>query len=778
MAKSPLSKGSKQAKNIRNSSNVVPLKLTIPYKSHSDRRAREFDISHLLHHGLNKDNQKIGSRLTYLRSFCKKAHEYVDKGKSVSSITRSYEVLNGYISFCDVIGVVPFTEEGYLKFAGNDGELRHRIKVYNPSKRLWERQHRDELGIKESSACNIVSLLTTVFSWCGLPVKTWKTQHRTFHHLSTPIKGYSDKEEELIITRLSDLFFTLAPQLIAAKQDNLALPYKLPMTIGVGEHKEMLTIPTSLNSKKGKVNHASAFNLTMGAAYHLLCYFTSLNDSVVRDIAHPITIHTHECDKSLRTVKVSGFKARANKEVDAVLTNEIDESKFSFDVEKKDGVLFVQTLDELSRLYGNGEELLFLLDKNKSEHDKFRITELNKHLTSILNLVTPSRASNLPWFKELFYAYRNGQVIELKKTTNELGRIVASKIITPITSKTKMVQGMFNAGYCILSCYTDNSLKGILLPLHYSDKDANGNVIVSYYYQNGDEGSFIIPAADKGLIQDIEQSAIERADKQEAKKDIRLLLRQGNAKEAPKNWEGISPITSNLMTQWSIGINEYFIQLSSSRFRETTSSQEYGDDRLSHIVNLLQNSLETLSKHYINGDPKLNKTIISQGIQVLEKMAQGHSLEEAKEHVKAQHAIPMLSYDEYLKKKQATNPNGLICNGQQQVVNSKNTQRKTNKAIGAVLPCVDYDMCHKCKSAKAVDEPQAIYKLISFIDVLKEALDLYPNAKREVIEKIEAFEYTLDGVTPEVYEEALVLFENNGRHPRISTDHAILSVYR
>lgn len=157
-------------------------------------------------------------------------------------------------------------------------------------------------------------------------------------------------------------------------------------------------------------------------------------------------------------------------------------------------------------------------------------------------------------------------------------------------------------------------------------------------------------------------------------------------------------------------------------------------------------------------------------------MAQGLSLESAKDHIKATYSISMLAYDEYLKRKHPTNPNGIACNGRQQVLDGKNSQRETNKIMGVALPCSEYDMCYKCKSAKAVDELQAIYKLISFIDVLKEAHNCLPNAKYEVIDKIEAFECTLDGASPKVYQEAMTLFERNGRHPRISMDHAILSI--
>ncbi|WP_198589501.1 hypothetical protein [Shewanella sp. 10N.286.51.B7] len=646
-------------------------------------------------------------------------------------------------------------------------------------------RHGDELGIQESTATQITSALRTALSWCGLPADTWATHHRGFNGEKTPNKGYSDAEEEMLVARLSELFFTLAPLLIAAKKENLALPDELPVVIDLGGHQEIISIKTSLKaqnlgkSKTGSsVKSAAAFSMAMGAAYHLMCFFTSLNDGDVQSIAHPVTIHTDERDKSLQVVKVSSFKARANKEVDAVLTNQ------SFDIDKRDGVKFIKTLETLSALYGGGEEgseLLFTLNNEGEKNSSFDLQPINKHLMVELNLISPTRAFCLPWFKELFHSYRNQHVIELKKETNTLGRIVVSKVTRPC-SKAKASQGAVNSAYCILSCYTDFPFKGILLPLTYSDKDANGNISVSFKYRNGESHHFSVPAADKALIEDIEQFAAELADKQRSKNYERLLLKRGKAKAPPKDWDGISPISSNLMKTWSIAPNEYFISLQSSRWREMTSNQVYCVSGAGGVQSLLQNLLQTIDKHYANGDLRLNKIIISQALQVMELLDEDTGLEQAKEIVAAKIGITMLTLDEWKKKQEEerakTNPNGIHCNGQQSIAGGKNTQRETNNAMKLQLPCAEYDMCHKCQSAKAVDETQHIYKLISFIDVLKEAANLYPNAQEEVHERIAAFELTLDGASKDVYDNAMALFNQNGRHPRVSMDHAILALHR
>ena len=96
------------------------------------------------------------------------------------------------------------------------------------------------------------------------------------------------------MTRLEALFFTLAPGLLLPK-NNIPLPETLPLFLPLVEHEEVDSNSTSLDSKGGvskggtSVNVGAAFNLTMGAAYHLLvAFFNFTNDSNIRDIAHPI----------------------------------------------------------------------------------------------------------------------------------------------------------------------------------------------------------------------------------------------------------------------------------------------------------------------------------------------------------------------------------------------------------------------------------------------------------------------------------------------------------
>ncbi|MFA0052685.1 hypothetical protein AB4403_16790 [Vibrio breoganii] len=777
MAKSPFAKRAKGIRASRHHSNVVSLELTIPVKYTNKSSFHELDITHLAHHCCDRNNEQISTRIPYIRQFVKKTREYVDNGKSAKSVEMYYSNFQSYIRFCDYNRVDPFSVQGYLNYFSNDGELRHRIKVYNSSLRLWQRSHGDEIGIKEATATGYLSSIVKTLTWCGLDAQSWKHLHRPFNSRNEPYKAYSESEEKIIVSRLSDLFFGLASQLIAIKNYNTPKPDELPISIDFGGWEEKLFFSTSLNTQSGKtlVNASSAFNIAMGAAYHLFCYFTSLNDGQVRSVCHPLTIETDARDRSLKMIKIKGFKARANHEVSALVTNEVNNNDIVFEVEKKSGVAFIEVLSELSTLYGSNQELLYTLDNNEQISSQFNLSAINLHLTKELNLLSSHRALNLPWFRELFYTFNQGNTIKLKLEKNEMDRFVVSKAILP-RRKPRVVRNILNISYCILTCFTEKPLKGILLPLSYSKKDINGNIRVSFNYQNGEQGYFDVPASDLSLVQDIEKWAIVRANNQR-KTQARYLFKIGNS-DYSRQWQGVSPISSQFTTNMSIEPNDYFLTLQSSRFRETTSTQEYRAGHFSHLKHLLQNTLATLDKHYSNGHPETNKQVLAQAVQVLERIATGNSIEEAKEQTMQSLRIEILAYDKSLKDQVKTNPNGIACNGKQVLKSGKNTQRATNKTMQQDLPCSEFDMCHKCTSAKAVDEPNAIYKLMSFIDVLREAQDRHPDAKQEVQDKIDAFEYTLESASPDVLEEAMALFNKNGRHPRITMSHALLAIGR
>ncbi|MEF1291998.1 hypothetical protein QTO00_19640, partial [Vibrio sp. M260118] len=440
-----------------------------------------------------------------------------------------------------------------------------------------QRNDGDEIGIKESTAVGLVSYVIQALVWCGVDAESWRYSHRPFNRSMTPFKAYSKLDEKVIVTRLSDLFFGISTQLIAHKTGDLPLPEKLTVSIDINDQLEVLLFPTSLKPhNKGKVSASSAFNLAMGAAYHLLCYFTSLNHSVVRSICHPIEIETDNGERGLKTIKISGFKARANLSVTALVSNETDEH-IVFDVEKKTGVAFIETLVKLSTCFASSKRLLYTLQFDGQVSNSFYLPEINRQLTKQLNLVTSYRLINLPWFSELFYSYQQNKAIELKTIRTDSERTIVRKHSYPIR-KERATRMTLYISYCILSCFTDKPLKGVLLPLSYTEKDSNGNIQVSFFYHSGKQGHLEIPASCLPLIKDIEAWATARADRQ-PKSQPRFLLRAGSLSRPAKQWEGFSPLPADFMKRIRVKPNDYFLTLQSSRFRETKKwSPIFGHD--------------------------------------------------------------------------------------------------------------------------------------------------------------------------------------------------------
>ncbi len=785
MAKSYITSGIVKRNNSK--SNIVIITLTIPIQRSESRLVRELDISHLAYLHCDKSQPKIKERIPFLKRLSNSTHKLVKNGNnSPRSFFGIYARALSYIQFCDYQGVDPFSEQGYLAYFGNMGELRHQINQYQPSKRIFEYKDGQEIGIKEITASTIQGGVANFLNLCGINAKPWFNQCRAFNQNGSSFMAYSDRDENMIVSHLSTLFFGLAAQLIALKEMEEVVPY-IDVSIDIFGRKEILSFSTALenplakNIKDGYVFYGSAFNLAMCSAYHLLCFYTSFNDEVTKNINHPLKVVSEKKDRTLKTVTLKGFKRRAYKEQEAVLSDDLSD-EFTVDIDKRTGVDFVQLLSQLSRCYGSDKYLFYTLNSNGQISADFRTERMNVILTSSLNLISDSRSANLDWLKEHFNALLQNKSLTINTEKNEQGRTIVKRSMKD-TSKKTASKKLVKIAYLILSCLTDKSLKGIVLPLTYSDKDTEGNVVVSFKRHNKnlvnnkditdiESESITVSAIHIDLIKRIETWATSRPC---TSTQSHYLLRFGVDGQT-RQWEGATPIVESFLRDIGIMSNEYFVNLSSSRFRETTSYQtiEHGHAYITMVA--LGNSLKTAESSYGNGHPETNRVITSQALQCLEHIVSGNSVDDAKEKVRDKLKIPMLAHDEYVKKKIKTMPNGIACDGKQQLISGKKTQVAANKKTGKNRPCASFDQCYKCKSAKAINEVESIYKLVSFVDVLKEALDRYPGAKSDVTERIDEFESIVDDASPNVINEALERFNRHGRHPRVTMSHAVLTI--
>lgn len=143
----------------------------------------------------------------------------------------------------------------------------------------------------------------------------------------------------------------------------------------------------------------------MAAAYTLFAYYTAFNDSVIRQVRHPIKFVTS--NKDGRTSKFA--QGRASKDVKALFSGteenshpeaKDDEAGFIVaDINKRDsvgeadGITFLRALELLSKTYSEDpyDTLIYFLN-SEGDKGKVDVSGASFQLSKNLNLLSESRA--------------------------------------------------------------------------------------------------------------------------------------------------------------------------------------------------------------------------------------------------------------------------------------------------------------------------------------------------------------------------------------------------
>ncbi|WP_017791253.1 hypothetical protein [Vibrio vulnificus] len=312
----------------------------------------------------------------------------------------------------------------------------------------------------------------------------------------------------------------------------------------------------------------------------------------------------------------------------------------------------------------------------------------------------------------------------------------------------------------------------------------DGNITISFKYLDGSKGDFTVDSKYRRFLQLVERYAATRnpipgitrvglSNRRSGGTKPPFLLPLGKQNHTYQWSEGKVPISSYLLNLCGIDHGDYFLNINSSRIRVTHSDLEYKpEERGLTAQKILQHSIETADRRYRNGHPVSNSKQISQGMMVLSHIAAGKTRNEAIETVEQELKIPVLEYEIWKKRNRPTNPNGVDCDGKVDLSSEKDwhyaackfAEEKGIIEEGQDITCYQYDLCPFCKSAKLVDDPYAIYKLLSFLDALSEGIDQYPERASIIQSKIERFQVHLDDVPLETIEQAEDLFEEKGRY--------------
>lgn len=212
--------------------------------------------------------------------------------------------------------------------------------------------------------------------------------------------------------------------------------------------------------------------------------------------------------------------------------------------------------------------------------------------------------------------------------------------------------------------------------------------------------------------------------------------------------------------------------LASSRFRKTKASLIMrATESIFIVAQGLNNTVETASKYYSDGDPVTTEFSLASALYVREKAAMGESLSQA--ILDSSYIFKDPVREKHLNGKEKKLLNGLRCgdkNGEQ----SKKIKNLLIKERLAVkdddVACYKFLDCFGCKFHAVVAEVQDIWLLLSFNDVILEAATR-PSLNSTPSKVLDRVNTTLQAILikikndhTEIYNEAYEKYLNN-THP-------------
>ncbi|CAH1229298.1 conserved hypothetical protein [Vibrio harveyi] len=744
----------------------------------------------------------IPCRRKMVKKFYKDILQRMKDGMSHATLKRQIGVFNAYLRGSDNLNVDPFSEDGYK--AMHNANWEKVAAATETKKYIFQNEDGEQLGNKEGTAQGVKVVLDSILNKIGFDVGRFQSSLKQFRkdNRNTTVP-YKPNEWQTMLRRLNYYFTNLATRLIAYKDANPSLPppdaFK-DVVIDVVDGKE-ITIDLKSIISNGSIAGTSPFNQAMASGYLLFAYYTAFNTTSILDVRHPINIIKEErAGRTSRTVKVKGYKGRSNSEVRALFES-LDESLhvasndategagiIVADIDKRDtngiedGVTFIEILSTLSEIYST-EEFGRLFYLYTSSGVGLFVDDIIPSVAMNLGLYSSSRYGLSDYFIKLFYDLYSGNTYPLYSVVNtpDRGKVVNKSLVEPPTgvSLTRRLRSMM---FGAIQCLTDIELKGIIMPLEYGEPDDDGNMKVRFKYYDGRDGDFVVPIQYKEFLKKVEAYS-NTFNPIPSPKDANgygsisnkapYLLPMGG-KFKTRQWNTPKDILGRrFLSDYGLRYDDFYLSLLSSRIRATTSNQEYSpEDNGFSAKEILQNSLETLMVSYLNGHPTENQRMVSQGMNSLVRIASGQSRNDAVASLKTEFGIPVLAYEEYKARNMPTNPNGVLCDGVARVSGKDGTHYgakkfANNEIEGADvgdIPCYQYDLCVKCKSAQLVDDVHAVYKLISFIDALEDAIHLYPERANVIESRVASFYSKLDTLPESTREKAEEMLDENGRY--------------
>jgi hypothetical protein len=245
---------------------------------------------------------------------------------------------------------------------------------------------------------------------------------------------------------------------------------------------------------------------------------------------------------------------------------------------------------------------------------------------------------------------------------------------------------------------------------------------------------------------------------------------------------GITPLTTSHLANFNTFLSKHFrltddkslpLSPTISRFRATGS--QLMQLHYSHIqaASLLGNSPHTTRRHYSEGNEHDNHSMLQDSVSILaDKAKYGESIEIAKNRIKDELKVEILTYENLLKMKSPPmrQAHGSYCNnpfGEQAERFLRRVQRH-DLLTTEKFACSDLMMCFSCPHQVIVAEVTDIWSLLSFKECLEESIykhvdHLHFHRNYDAI--LDAIELILKSIDKKVLAKATQKIRDKGVHP-------------
>ncbi|TOQ81085.1 hypothetical protein CGG88_12005 [Vibrio parahaemolyticus] len=725
------------------------------------------ELDRLRFYGCNLDGKLDESRQQGLDQFRKSLHESLRSNGSNATWYNLYRALEQYLMHCDSIGLLPFSKEGFRSY---NCMLWARIRAYNPHKAMWQYEDSEVLGITEKSARAMNNYVRSALQRCGVFDNAWALQLKPFSRRGiTPHTAYSYNELLLITRRLLSYFSDLVEGILKSKSTTK------PVNVTVdGVTWQVGGGISDVKTHLGEINFQTPFNHAMVSAYYLLAYFTAFNDAPLKSLCRPIQrTGKSKIERSEEWYSLNAKKSRVSgKTVTAEVGGDVINGKIL-----KNGYTFLEQLHTLSDKFHDESDglLLYLLDRNGKPHpltDRcFQFINLSQELwlTSELRIKTVEpllrtfrQLVNSCSYEKVWQDFASDRVRRKSIDVSKHPRYPTIKIAFALLD-------MLSLGKA--------RLKNITLPLTlYEDRSI---ITAKFKYDDGTSGELKIPAQYRIFLELL--ISFSKQWKPDFKSHAHYLLPwKGNKNVGFTPWSGLAPgkMLSKMLKELGLLSGDYLINLNSSRLRESNATLARHKQRNELAVNqILQNSLDIQLQSYSTEYPSDNQRIMSQSMQVIEGLKSGdwEEVEEVKQNVAMKLKLPLLTFDESRKHNVNITISGIGCKGGDTTKQTAQDTRTKRQGLDPryQLHCSQYDQCITCPNAHLIDDADAMWRLLSFVELLKEAEDLngdcYTVSLGETVRQINLILHA--NISKKTLEKAQNKLRNEGRHPYWTSPH-------